>query len=65
MNITAALIQRHKRIKDLIDEALDHLESNGQVCDAMSCVCNGDNPTCQHQNASDEEMESSDEGYHS
>ena len=48
-NLTLNLIRRQDIVKELIDEALETLEMNGGTCDILNCVCNGQNPVCEHQ----------------
>ena len=69
-NLTLNLIHRQDIVKELIDEALETLEMNGGTCDILNCVCDGQNPVCEHQEwlndpdrigESDEEMSTDDE----
>ena len=69
-NLTLNLIRREDIVNELIEEALETLEMNGGTCDILNCVCDGQNPVCEHQEwlndpdrigESDEEMSTDDE----
>ena len=69
-NLTLNLIRRQDIVNTLIDDALETLEMNGGTCDILNCVCNAQNPVCEHQEwlndqdrieESDQEMSSDDE----
>ena len=69
-NLTLNLIRRQDIVNELIEEALETLEMNGGTCDILNCVCDGQNPVCEHQEwlndpdrigESDEEMSTDDE----
>ena len=63
VRITTLLIFRRKSVEELIEEALETLDTEGKCCDILNCICNGDNPTCAFEGSNGEPDSESDEGF--